>query len=169
MHPTIKKTYDVFPFKRDLFLLLKKFWYPSENVYKHLHFHGIFEVEVGKNVYFKIVHYGFHLENEIFWDGLEKGHESISYSLWKPLAKKSRVIFDIGANTGIYSLIAQSINPNAEVFAFEPVMCANLAQVKLPSWISEKRSPDDRYCGPVEDAFMLPFVVIAPVVVSIWT
>jgi FkbM family methyltransferase len=31
------------------------------------------------------------------------------------------VIFDIGANTGIYSLVAKCLNPEAKVVAFEPV------------------------------------------------
>ena len=30
------------------------------------------------------------------------------------------MIFDIGANTGIYSLVAKTINPNSKVYAFEP-------------------------------------------------
>jgi FkbM family methyltransferase len=33
---------------------------------------------------------------------------------------KASIIFDIGANTGIYSLIAKAINPSVKVFAFEP-------------------------------------------------
>jgi FkbM family methyltransferase len=37
------------------------------------------------------------------------------------LCSKSKVIFDIGANTGIYSLIAQTLNPDAEIYAFEPM------------------------------------------------
>jgi FkbM family methyltransferase len=30
------------------------------------------------------------------------------------------VIVDIGANTGIYALVAKTVNPNASVYAFEP-------------------------------------------------
>jgi FkbM family methyltransferase len=121
MKALIKGAYNAVPLKKELFSLVKNFWHPREDVYKHLHFHGVFEVPVEKDISFLLNHHGFVVENEIFWEGLEKGHESVSYSLWKKLAKDSRVIFDIGANTGVYSLIAKSLNPTSEVYAFEPV------------------------------------------------
>ncbi len=66
-------------------------------------------------------HYGFELENEVFWRGLENGWEHVSISLWTKLVKEANVILDVGANTGIYSLIAKSVNPDSRVYAFEPV------------------------------------------------
>ena len=36
-------------------------------------------------------------------------------------AEKSKIILDIGANTGVYSLVASAINPKCQVTAFEPV------------------------------------------------
>ena len=33
----------------------------------------------------------------------------------------SDVIFDIGANTGIFALVSGAANPKARIFAFEPV------------------------------------------------
>jgi len=36
------------------------------------------------------------------------------------MAKKANVIFDIGANLGVYSILASKKNPDAEIFAFEP-------------------------------------------------
>lgn len=39
---------------------------------------------------------------------------------WLRLAKTARVVFDVGANAGIYSLAAISSNPAAKVYAFEP-------------------------------------------------
>jgi FkbM family methyltransferase len=44
-----------------------------------------------------------------------------SIELWMKLTQQSNVIFDIGANTGIYSLVAKAINSNSNVFAFEPL------------------------------------------------
>ncbi len=41
-------------------------------------------------------------------------------NLFKNLAKKSDVIFDVGANTGLYSIVSQLSNPEASVYAFEP-------------------------------------------------
>lgn len=66
-------------------------------------------------------HYGFQLENQIFWKGLRNGWEKESIKLWIELCKHSNVIFDIGANTGVYALIAKAVNPNSNVYAFEPV------------------------------------------------
>ena len=60
------------------------------------------------------------IENEIFWNGLE-GWESNTFKLWKELSLRSRFIVDIGANTGIFSLIAAASNKKAEIFTFEPV------------------------------------------------
>jgi FkbM family methyltransferase len=70
---------------------------------------------------FKIKHYGYEIENEIFWAGLTNGWEKESIKLWMKLCETSEIIFDIGANTGVYSLIAKTVNPNAKVYAFEPV------------------------------------------------
>jgi len=39
---------------------------------------------------------------------------------WQKLAMTARVVFDVGANAGIYSLAALSSNPGATVYAFEP-------------------------------------------------
>lgn len=40
--------------------------------------------------------------------------------LFKSLAEHSEVIFDIGANTGLYSIVSKLQNPEAQVYAFEP-------------------------------------------------
>jgi FkbM family methyltransferase len=120
MKQILRAAYKAIPLKKQIFSVLKKVWKPSESVYRHLHFTGVIDVKV-ENTKFRINHYGFLIENEIFWDGLENGHESVSCSLWSKLVKESLVIFDIGANTGVYSLIAASLNPQAQIFAFEPV------------------------------------------------
>lgn len=41
-------------------------------------------------------------------------------TLFKELSLKSRVILDIGANTGVYSIISSKTNPMADVYSFEP-------------------------------------------------
>ncbi|MFI5148960.1 MAG: FkbM family methyltransferase [Bacteroidia bacterium] len=66
-------------------------------------------------------HYGFLIENEIFWSGLTGGWEKESLRLWIKLCQNATVVFDIGANTGIYSLISKAVNRNAVVYALEPV------------------------------------------------
>jgi FkbM family methyltransferase len=61
------------------------------------------------------------LENEIFWEGIAGKYEKKSIELWIMLSRYSGIIIDIGANTGIYALSAQCINPQAKVYAFEPI------------------------------------------------
>ncbi len=121
MKQIIRGIYKKLPYKQPFFELLKKTAKPGENVYKHLHFEGEFRVQVDEANSFLIRHYGFEVENSLFWTGIRNGWEKTSISLWTALVKKSNVIFDIGANTGVYSLIAKSLNPQSRVYAFEPV------------------------------------------------
>ena len=121
MKRLLKRIYGSVPLKRELFLGLRKIWRPGERIYKHLHFHGDFTVAADAEHSFTLRHHGYFVENEIFWAGLEHGHEQVSYALWKKLVKNARVIMDIGANTGVYALMARSLNPRAAIYAFEPV------------------------------------------------
>src|ERR1041385_1865717 len=121
MKKIIKSVYRFIPFKKQLFLFLKLFWKPSKKNYQHLHFHGDFKVRIDESHYFKMKHFGFEIENDIFWCGLKNGWEKFSIQLWMELCKKSDVIFDVGANTGLYALTAKAINPSVKVYAFEPV------------------------------------------------
>lgn len=41
-------------------------------------------------------------------------------AVWQGLARQSKVIFDVGANAGIYSLAASAANSSAQIHAFEP-------------------------------------------------
>jgi FkbM family methyltransferase len=114
-----KTIYKAIPFKKETFSLLRRIGSLPEPLYRHLYFKGIIKVNVGKGQDFKMAHYGHRLENELFWKGLY-GWEKYSMKLWTFLCKDSKVIFDIGSNTGLYSLVAKTVNPNAEVHAFEP-------------------------------------------------
>lgn len=67
------------------------------------------------------MHYGYELENEIFWKGLAGGWESECIVWWIKLCATADVILDIGASTGVYALIAKTVKPHAKVFAFEPI------------------------------------------------
>jgi len=116
----IKRAYSIFPYKKEIFTLLKRITPVHPNLYRHLYFKGIFVVPV-ENKTFKMKHYGFEIENEVFWRGLENGWERVSMSLWIKLCKDADVIVDIGANTGVYALVAQALQPHAKVIALEPV------------------------------------------------
>lgn len=56
----------------------------------------------------------------IYLDGL-LGYEGHSVSLWGQLCRKADLILDIGAQVGLYSIVAADIAANAQVHAFEPL------------------------------------------------
>ncbi len=121
MKQLIKKVYKWMPFKKEIFSVLRKIWTPSERLFKHLYFKGIFSIPVNNNASFKMKHYGYQLETEIFWRRINGNWEKYSLVIWQKLSEKADVVFDIGANTGIYSLLTKTINPKANVQAFEPM------------------------------------------------
>lgn len=89
-------------------------------VYQYLRFRGDFVVPVNDGQTFRLLNTGAGIENTIFWTGLYGDWEPISMELWACAASSSQVILDVGANTGVYSLVAKAVNPGASVFAFEP-------------------------------------------------
>lgn len=58
-----------------------------------------------------------HCTRELFY-GFD--WEKSELEVWTSLAETSDVIFDIGGNTGIYSLLSEKINPKAKIYTFEP-------------------------------------------------
>jgi FkbM family methyltransferase len=112
--------YDRAPLKQPLFELARRVGTPPERLYRHLLFRGVFETRVDDRS-FLMQHYGFQVENELFWSGLNGRWEGASLSLWTRLCRTAQVIIDVGANTGVYALAAKAINPSAKVIAFEPV------------------------------------------------
>ncbi len=116
----IKKIYHILPFKKWVFYMVRVFT-PPEKIYKHLYFKGIIKISIDAEHSFKMMHYGYQLENEMFWKGISKGWEKETLKLWIKACRKSKYIVDIGANTGLFALIARCVQPNAAVWAFEPV------------------------------------------------
>ncbi len=109
------------PFKREVYSVVRAIGTPPKRVCQHLHFEGDFRVPVAPGRSFLMRSYGYEIENEVFWAGLEEGWESVSMKIWMKLCRQAQVILDVGANTGLYSLVAQSLNPSSDVYAFEPV------------------------------------------------
>ncbi len=56
---------------------------------------------------------------KLYWKGMD-GFEPETFPLFRSLLKHSKTFFDIGANIGIYSLVAAVENPQIQVHAFEP-------------------------------------------------
>jgi FkbM family methyltransferase len=111
--------YDRLPCKQPVLSMLKPLGLPH-SIYRHLHFIGEFEVATPRGP-FRRFHHGDEIENELFWEGLPGRRERVSMELWMGLCQKAQVILDVGANTGIYSLVAAAMNPGARVYGFEPI------------------------------------------------
>jgi FkbM family methyltransferase len=112
--------YDHLPLKAQLLPWLRPLRLP-ERVYRHLHFHGTITVRTaGKPI--RMQHVAEEIENELFWEGLPGRRERVSMSLWMRLAPAARCIVDVGANSGIYALVARALNPSAPILAFEPLV-----------------------------------------------
>lgn len=121
MKQFLAKAYKIVPFKKQVFGFIKLFWTPPHSVYKHLHFTGTIKIKADESTSFYMKHYGMEIENDFFWKGLTGGWEKISMKYWMLLCRDAKVIVDIGANTGVYSLTAKAINPLAKVYALEPL------------------------------------------------
>ncbi len=106
------------PAKRHLCLLIRKTGIPYQKFYRDLKFRGVFSFQALDHR-ISILHHGGTIENELFWNGLENWERDTVW-LWCELVKNAHVVYDIGANTGVYSMIASTLNSNLEVHAFEP-------------------------------------------------
>lgn len=60
------------------------------------------------------------IASELFWAGWA-GHEPETARPFYELARAARVTLDIGAHVGYFALLAAHANPQARVFAFEPL------------------------------------------------
>lgn len=121
MKPLIKAIYKSIPLKKHFYVLLRSIYKPPQEIYKFFIFWDKFKVQV-KDKFFWLKHNGLYIENEIFWGGLTGSQfEKLSMQLWIELCTEATCVMDIGANTGIYSLVTKTLNPNAQVYAFEPI------------------------------------------------
>jgi FkbM family methyltransferase len=109
---------------RSIPFILRRF--VPNRIYKHLYFQGIFQMRYKGRKLGKIMHSGTIVENDVYWRGLDHGHEPLSMCLWIEIVKKMQpqLILDIGANTGLYGVVAKNVYPNASVHFFEPAPAA---------------------------------------------
>ena len=119
MKKILRKIYYALPFKKQIFLNIKKHFVITEKIYKHLRFREPFLVKIDRKHSFYL-HNDSIVENEIFWNGYGNCWEKASLEIWAKLSRKSKTIIDIGANNGVYSLVAAAMNGKAKIFSFEP-------------------------------------------------
>ena len=121
IYKILMNVYAIAPFKKMWCYIVRATGIPNEKFYRDMKFYGEFNVSLTPTIGFKLYHQYSTIENEIFWKGIGNSWEDDTVWIFIELAKTSDVIFDIGANTGVYSLISKSLNPQAKVYAFEPV------------------------------------------------
>ena len=132
-HRAIRRLLEPLRFHPAFFQAVRTIFHPSSAIYAHLHFYGPILVQVTNQASFIVNHYGYHVENDLFWAGYGRGYEGLELRLWRALVPEAQFVADVGANTGIYSLAAAAINPHARIVALEPVsriyekLLANLA------------------------------------------
>lgn len=115
-HPLIRPVVN-FPFTQLRRIGLRL----PQTFYQHIPHHGVFSVDVPGGHTFRMAAHGHQLENSVYWDGLY-GYERASVERWIAFARNAEVVLDIGANTGLYALVAAAAAQNARVFAFEPLL-----------------------------------------------
>lgn len=123
MKELLKIIYKYIPLKKSLFTVIKHIYIPSKRIYQHLYFYDTFTVNINQREKFKLKHHGYELENELFWKGIG-GWEKVTFFYWIKCSRKSKIILDIGANTGIFSLISKCVNFDAIIYSFEPIPLA---------------------------------------------
>lgn len=101
--------------------LIKRIYSPNPLKGSGPRFKGQFTVKCEDNKTFQLYNNAFYIETSFFWHGFEKNPWELEFrKIWVKLCAQSSTIFDIGANSGIFSVLAKSYNSSAEVYAFEP-------------------------------------------------
>jgi len=77
--------------------------------------------QIGRKVFRMLLRCDGFIENKIHACGLYGEWEKESLKIWAQLSRISNVIIDVGANTGVYSLLARNNNHRARIIAIEPV------------------------------------------------
>ncbi len=123
MKSILRCIYRALPFKRFAIHKMRNFGFGnflSVKMKSYLVFEGVFKVSVGNKYFLMESGYGRDIESTLFWDGLD-AFEGSTMHYWKILTRMSKVIIDVGANTGVYSLVAKTLNPDAQIYSFEPL------------------------------------------------
>jgi len=107
------------------------FWLP-QRIYRHMGFKGTFVFKIKKNK-LSFINVRDMIANDIFYSGIFGNYEGETLRLWYEISKEvNGLVLDIGAFSGIYSLVAASANKQNSIIAFEPhpnnfdLLCKNI-------------------------------------------
>ena len=104
-----------------IYYILRHLITPNKKMIRNYKFKGNIKVVTKDKKKFYLYNNAFILESSIFWLGFDNiNWERNTRKVWITLSKKSKIIFDIGANTGIFSMIAKVYNNDCEIHSFEP-------------------------------------------------
>ena len=67
-------------------------------------------------------HFRDEISNDIFYSGIFGNYEGFSLKLWNHLCLQAQdsIVMDIGAFSGVYSLVAANANSKIDIYSFEP-------------------------------------------------
>jgi FkbM family methyltransferase len=120
MKQTIKRWRDNSPLMEPMCRLLRATGMVPARLWHHLPFTGTADFLVAGNRV-RMNHFGAEIENSLFWAGFGADWEGTTLLAWERLAIGQNVIFDVGANTGLFAVAAKAVSPQAKVHAFEPL------------------------------------------------
>jgi FkbM family methyltransferase len=92
-----------------------------KNIYKSMGFYGEFIFEAnGTEV--TLHNFRDEISNDIFYSGIFGNYEGFSLKLWNHLCLQAQdsIVMDIGAFSGVYSLVAANANSKIDIYSYEP-------------------------------------------------
>jgi FkbM family methyltransferase len=97
--------------------------YVPLKVLQHLYFSGVISARLNGKPVVKLVNKGHQIENEIYWRGFDGCHEKKSMQIFAEIMSviKPKIVWDIGANSGTYGILAKALVKSTEVYFFEPI------------------------------------------------
>lgn len=91
----------------------------NRNFFWRIRFSGVAELTVDNLPFKMYADWDDGIVDALYFDRTEYS-ELNEVKVFKELSQYSKIIFDIGANTGIYSIVSKLSNPSLEIYAFEP-------------------------------------------------
>lgn len=109
------------PFIRLPLFLISRLGFLPSCIWKRLPVTNTFKISLPDGVFFKYSSVANdQIGRALYWRDL-RTWEAGTIKVFYELSKKAKVVLDIGANTGIYTLLACSANKSSKVIAFEAV------------------------------------------------
>ena len=117
-----------------------------QRIYRHMGFKGTFVFKIEKNK-LRFINVRDVIANDIFYSGIFGNFEGETLRLWYEISKEvNGLVLDIGAHSGIYSLVAASANKQSSIVAFEPhpnnfdLLCRNIQINELSNITPDNRA-----------------------------